>query len=134
MVHNALEREGISLHWHGLHMRGSNNMDGAVGFTQSPIPAGASFVYHFWIGLEQHGTFWYHAHSHVQRGDGLYGGLVVHQEALARNKIPYEQDMLLLVGDWFHRSAEEMLAWYTSTRGFGNEVSGQMLKYPVCIF
>ncbi len=104
-------------------MRSANDMDGAQGFTQSPIPAGGTFVYDFPVG-NQDGTFWYHAHSHVQRGDGLYGGFVVHKPASA---VPVKDDtavdeVLLLVGDWFHRSADTMLAWYTSVRGFGNEV------------
>lgn len=100
-------------------------MDGAVGFTQSPIPSGESFTYRFTIA-DQDGTFWYHAHSHVQRGDGLYGGLVVHKPVTTkggtRNRQAPENEVLLLVGDWFHRSSETMLEWYTSVRGFGNEV------------
>ena len=121
---NAL-KEGVSMHWHGLHMRGANDMDGAVGFTQSPISPGKSFNYIFTI-IDQDGTFWYHAHSHVQRGDGLYGGLIVHKPATreesTRKSHAMEDEGLLLVGDWFHRSSKTMLEWYTSVRGFGNEV------------
>lgn len=123
-VTNALDSEGISIHWHGLHMRGTNHMDGAVGFTQSPIPIGETFIYKFQIE-NQDGTFWYHAHSHVQRGDGLYGGLVVHKPRDDTTGIElhdHESEVLLLVGDWFHRSASTMLDWYTSVKGFGNEV------------
>jgi FtsP/CotA-like multicopper oxidase with cupredoxin domain len=124
-VHNSLKgEEGVSIYWHGLHMKGSNDMDGAVGFTQSPIPAGRNFTYRFQTSPDQHGTFWYHGHSHAQRGDRLYGGFVVHRGVSGgvKEQVSYEQDMLLLIGDWFHRSAEEMLDWYTSTRGFGDEV------------
>ncbi|RDW68218.1 hypothetical protein BP5796_08875 [Coleophoma crateriformis] len=122
-VTNALDDEGVSIHWHGIHMRGTNHMDGAVGFTQSLIPIGEKFIYEFQVE-NQDGTFWYHAHSHVQRGDGLYGGLVVHKprEDTAGMKLrDYESEILLLVGDWFHRSAPTMLDWYTSVKGFGNE-------------
>lgn len=101
-------------------------MDGAVGFTQCAIPPGRNFTYEFRIDDQQHGTFWYHAHSQEQRGDGLYGGLVVHRPgengASDSARFDYEEEALLLIGDWFHRSAEEMLAWFTSTRAFGNEV------------
>ncbi|KAG4438160.1 hypothetical protein IFR05_006371 [Cadophora sp. M221] len=123
-VTNSLASERISIHWHGLEMRGSNNMDGAVGLTQCPIPSGRSFTYEFNVGEENFGTFWWHAHSQVQRGDGMYGGLIVHKPINIGKDMSehgYEEDILVMVGDWYHRSAEEVLAWYTSARGFGNE-------------
>ena len=116
--------DGVSIHWHGLEMRNANHMDGAVGLTQCPIPVNRTFTYEFDVG-QQAGTFWWHAHSQVQRGDGMYGGLVVHQPARVADEMQrygYEYEVLLLVGDWYHRSADEVLAWYTSARNFGNEV------------
>lgn len=116
--------DGVSIHWHGLNLRNANIMDGAVGFTQCPIPVGGMFQYEFGIEEEQAGTFWWHAHSQVHRGDGMYGGLVVHKPAEQRNDMDvygYEKEILLLVGDWYHRGAEEVLAWFTSAKGFGNE-------------
>lgn len=131
-VTNALKSEkGISIHWHGLHMRNSNQMDGAVGITQCPIPYGGSYVYEFEIGEEQAGTFWWHAHSQVQRGDGMYGGLVVHKPSQIGNDMmeyEYKKEVLLLIGDWYHRNAEDVLAWFTSAKGFGNEVSQNYLR------
>ncbi|KAF4633335.1 hypothetical protein G7Y89_g4775 [Cudoniella acicularis] len=124
-VTNALpSKEGISLHWHGLYMRNFNNMDGAVGFTQCPIPQGESFTYDFEVDNHQSGTFWWHSHSQVQRGDGLYGGLVVHKPKYPKSNVrghEYEKDILLLIGDWYHQSAGDVLSWYMSVRGFGNE-------------
>ncbi|TVY84216.1 Oxidoreductase ptaE [Lachnellula suecica] len=123
-VTNGLAEEGVSIHWHGLHMRNANSMDGAVGCTQCPITSGKTFKYEFDVDENQSGTFWWHAHSQVQRGDGMYGGLVVHkpsQQYTELDRIGPEGDILLLVGDWYHRSADQVLAWYMSTRGFGNE-------------
>jgi FtsP/CotA-like multicopper oxidase with cupredoxin domain len=119
-IKNSLKDEGVSIHWHGLHMRGENSMDGAVGFTQSPILPGKSFIYKFTI-KDQDGTFWYHAHSHVQRGDGLYGGLIVHRPIDLTDGV-IENEVMVLASDWFHRSAGSMLDRYTSVKGFGNEV------------
>ena len=125
-VTNSIDEEGVSIHWHGLHLGGANSMDGAVGFTQCPIPPGGQFTYEFDIDEEQSGTFWWHAHSQVQRGDGMYGGLVVHKPAADTHTemetYGYDNELLLLIGDWYHRSSEEVLAWYTSVRAFGNEV------------
>lgn len=97
-------------------------MDGAAGYTQCPIPSGGNFVYDFQIGNDEYGTFWWHSHVHVQRGEGLFGGLVVHkpQEDLAGAGAA-EDEVLLLVGDWFHRKQKDVLAWYDDAGSFGNE-------------
>ena len=131
-VTNDLPSEGVSIHWHGLDMRDANSMDGAVGFTQCPIFSGGKFIYEFDISGEQSGTFWWHAHSQVERGDGMYGGLVIHKPHAIENemkKYAYEKEVLLLIGDWYHKSAQEVLGWYTSTRGFGNEVRFTLLYF-----
>lgn len=128
-VENALESadDGISIHWHGLYMKGHNDMDGAVGFTQCAIPPGRNLTYEFGISDDQHGTFWYHAHSEAQRSDGLYGGLVIHKpdhdNVSEAKRYDYQREVLLMAGDWYHRSAEEMLAWYTREAVASNEVT-----------
>ncbi|OJI85140.1 hypothetical protein ASPTUDRAFT_168536 [Aspergillus tubingensis CBS 134.48] len=130
-VTNHLEEEPISIHWHGVHIE--NAMDGAVGVTQRPIPPGSTFTYNFTIPADQSGTFWYHAHSGLLRADGLYGGLIVHEPSpkptvrglLARADQQelgsYDKDILLLVGDWYHRSADQVYSWYMRAGSFGNE-------------
>ncbi|KAK8050406.1 ferro-O2-oxidoreductase [Apiospora phragmitis] len=32
-----------------------------------------------------------------------------------------QQDVLLMIGDWFHRSADDVQAWYSNAASFGNE-------------
>ncbi|KAJ5816091.1 hypothetical protein N7447_008324 [Penicillium robsamsonii] len=130
-VTNALSDESIALHWHGLHV--ANAMDGAVGISQCPVASGGYFVYNLTIPADQSGTFWYHAHSGVSRADGLYGGLVVHAPAKStvrgltyrgRNKLhrnTYDRELLLLIGDWYHRPAGDVLEWYMDPGNFGNE-------------
>ncbi|WZH45866.1 multicopper oxidase-domain-containing protein [Fusarium acuminatum] len=117
-VHNGLSEEGLSIHWHGLRMKDQNGMDGAVGFTQSPIPPGDNFIYNFTIGDNEHGTFWWHSHSDVQRADGLWGGLVVHSP----DEIDQPpEDHLIMIGDWFHRNQTEVLSWFADASSRGNE-------------
>ncbi|KAJ5491343.1 hypothetical protein N7539_002910 [Penicillium diatomitis] len=131
-VTNAVEDESIALHWHGIHI--ANAMDGAVGISQCPVVPGASFVYNVTIPVDQSGTFWYHAHAGVSRGDGLYGGLVVHAPAARttvrglltgarrdQERFRYDRELLLLIGDWYHRPAHDVLAWYKTPGNFGNE-------------
>ncbi|KND87131.1 L-ascorbate oxidase [Tolypocladium ophioglossoides CBS 100239] len=119
-VHNSVhdsDEGGIAVHWHGLTMKGANEMDGAVGLTQCAIAPSDNFTYRFRIDESQSGTYWYHAHSGVQRADGLFGGLVIHKPAQAERKsdlttYQYETEQLLLVGDWYHRQAGAVLDWY----------------------
>ncbi|KAL7936532.1 multicopper oxidase [Trichoderma chlorosporum] len=121
-VHNDLkDDDGVSLHWHGLRMQGFNAMDGAVGFTQCPIAAGSSFVYDFRIRDDEYGTFWWHSHSQLQRADGLFGGLVIHEPRHRKSDAAVQEEALLLVGDWFHRKHNDVLAWYSSPASAGNE-------------
>lgn len=104
-------------------------MDGVTGITQCGIPFGQSFTYKFRIASEQHGTYWYHAHSAVKRADGLYGGLVIHKPADATDgqsdlsRYEYDAERLLLVGDWYHRDADRVLSEYKDFRNFAYEVS-----------
>ncbi|KAK2606296.1 hypothetical protein QQS21_003344 [Conoideocrella luteorostrata] len=128
-VYNGITAEGhpgISIHWHGLSMKGANEMDGVVGLTQCAILSSEQFTYRFRIPDHQSGTFWYHAHSGVQRADGLYGGLVVHKpahedEAADPIMHQYEKEQLLLVGDWYHRQGNEVLEWFVDPDHYGLE-------------
>jgi FtsP/CotA-like multicopper oxidase with cupredoxin domain len=117
-------------------------MDGVIGITQKAIPAGEDFTYKFEISKTQSGTFWsvfvfnspmasltscrYHSHSELQRADGLYGGLVIHkrfEKGLSEfEKYEYEDEKLLLIGDWYHRSAMDVQASYLTSRSSGHEV------------
>ena len=125
-VHNNLTEEGLAIHWHGLHMHGSNQYDGAVGFTQCPIPVGRNFTYKFELSDDQWGTFWYHAHAQTQRADGLYGGLIVHKPAHngadgRPHKPKYDEERLIIVNDLYHRTAGDVLAWYMRADSNGME-------------
>lgn len=50
-VDNQLGNQSTSLHFHGLFMNGTTNMDGAVGTSQCSIPPGNSFTYRFKASL-----------------------------------------------------------------------------------
>ena len=46
---NQLGNATTSLHFHGLYMNGTAEMDGVVGASQCSVPPGASFVYNFTV-------------------------------------------------------------------------------------
>jgi hypothetical protein len=116
-VTNELVGEDVSIHWHGLNMKGANAMDGVSGVTQCPIQPGKTFTYEFTIDAGTSGTFWYHAYLDRQKADGLYGGLIVHNAEAVHTDLRtygYQKEALFLIGDWYHRSGQELLDWYSS--------------------
>lgn len=83
--------EPTTIHWHGLRV--PNDMDGAPGVTQDPVPPGGTFRYEF--ELRDPGTYWYHPHidSSAQVARGLYGAFIVEDP----NEPPGLGDELVLV-------------------------------------
>ena len=68
--------EATSLHWHGFEI--PNEMDGAPGSSQDPIPPGGRFVYEF--TLHQEGTYFYHSHMAMQEMMGMIGAFIMHPQ------------------------------------------------------
>jgi FtsP/CotA-like multicopper oxidase with cupredoxin domain len=75
---NALPQE-TTVHWHGLRIPVA--MDGVPGHSQPPVAPGGRFDYEFVV--PDAGMFWYHPHfqSAAQEGDGLYGPIIVEDDA-----------------------------------------------------
>ncbi|XP_072044923.1 uncharacterized protein [Amphiura filiformis] len=69
--------EGVSIHWHAIHQRGTPYMDGATMITQCPISPQSSFTYNF--KASPAGTQWWHSHSNWQRADGAFGAFIIKQ-------------------------------------------------------
>jgi len=90
---NALPDE-TTVHWHGLRV--PNAMDGVPGLTQPPVPTGGTFTYTF--ASPDAGTFWYHPHvrSSEQLARGLYGPLIVEEDAPPR----VDRDITWVIDDW----------------------------------
>ena len=76
-VTNSLQSETASIHWHGLHQKGTNWMDGVEQVTQCGIAPGNIFTYIF--QANPMGTFWYHSHVGSNRADGVYGALIIRE-------------------------------------------------------
>lgn len=94
-VVNKMEKDGIAIHWHGIHMRDNVWMDGVPYVTQCPIIPRESFTYRFIA--DPPGTHWYHSHNDLQRVDGLYGALIVHRSK-EEGLVPH---FPLMISDWF---------------------------------
>ena len=117
MVVNVENRysANISIHWHGMHQKKTNWMDGVDSVTQFGIYPGKKFRYIF--NPQPTGTFWYHAHSELQRVDGLFGGLVILENTIDSATygnfldMPELHTMTLL--DWNVEEDEEATVTYS---------------------
>ena len=81
-VTNRLANSGVTIHWHGLNMRGYQVYDGVAGVTQCPIPPGTSYLYQFKVE-DLPGTHLYHTHNILSDVtpsglDFVRGPLIVH--------------------------------------------------------
>jgi len=89
-----------SLHWHGLIL--PYQMDGVPGLSYAGIRPGEIFQYRFRV--QQHGTYWYHAHSGFQEMTGLYGAIII--EPRATGRIEADRDHLLILSEWTDENPE----------------------------
>ncbi|KAK9450187.1 Cupredoxin [Limtongia smithiae] len=115
-----LFNQSTSIHFHGLHQRGTNSMDGVPGVTQCGIPSNDSLTYAF--NLTQSGTFWWHSHSGMQRIDGVFGGLIVYDPeehyVLGRD---YDEEIFIVLHDYYHTPGWKNIEWYLSKDSTGYE-------------
>lgn len=121
-VTNHLMSESISLHWHGQTQMGTFYMDGVSRITQCPIGPGETYVYKF--RATEIGTHWYHAHSGVQRTEGLYGPFIVTDRYEDGSSVMtdvsanyggfdsttdiYENEFYFIVHDWYQESSNSI--------------------------
>ena len=128
-VYNELPNiEGISIHWHGMHQKGTSNMDGVAFITQYPILAYQNYTYKF--KAFPAGTHWYHAHSGAHRTDGLYGALIVNNAIPGLYDLDLPQNHTLLLMDWqkdpsidlFYQIRSSLSFWYGMNQKFTDTV------------
>ncbi|KAF6835420.1 multicopper oxidase [Colletotrichum plurivorum] len=102
-VHNQLQDNGTSIHWHGMHQRNTNDQDGANGVTECPIAPGQSRTYSF--QMIQYGTSWYHSHFSYQYGNGIVGAMQINGPASA----DYDIDLgPFAISDWYYNTADDL--------------------------
>ncbi|XP_069954298.1 uncharacterized protein [Cherax quadricarinatus] len=115
-VMNNLPSTALALHWHGLTMgpsrampnaRQTPYMDGTPGVTQCPIPPGSGFRYSFFASNP--GTHFWHAQTGFERGDGVFGPIIVHQP-VSKDPNQFLAEHLLTINDWFHKTTQTIYA------------------------
>jgi CopA family copper-resistance protein len=114
IVRNTLQ-EDTSVHWHGMLL--PFQMDGVPGISFPGIGPGESFTYEF--PMRQHGTYWYHSHSHMQEAMGMYGALIV--DPAAADPIKYDREHILVLSDWSFAHAHTNFTRQKQKAGYFNK-------------
>ena len=127
-VTNRLASESVSIHWHGMHQRKANWMDGVEHVTQCGISPGTTFTYIF--RADPAGTFWYHSHSGAQRTDGLVGSLIIRElpeyiadaeRQLGTTFVDTPKEHTLLLLDWQEKNSIDLFTQiHSGIRFFDN--------------
>lgn len=124
VVRNTLD-EDTSVHWHGMLL--PFQMDGVPGVSFPGIGPGESFTYEF--PMKQHGTYWYHSHSHMQEAMGMYGALIV--DPAGADPIKYDREHVLVISDWSFAHAHVNFKKQKQKAGYFNkrkQTFGGLLK------
>jgi FtsP/CotA-like multicopper oxidase with cupredoxin domain len=114
LVENRLPDSPTSIHWHGLLDPAA--MDGVPDVSNVPIAPGRMYVYEY--PIRQAGTYWYHSHFGFQEQQGCYGAFIIEP---VHEPLHTEHDAVVLLGDWLHRSPEEV---YAELRGGKQSMGG----------
>jgi FtsP/CotA-like multicopper oxidase with cupredoxin domain len=99
------------------------DMDGVPGLSFEGILAGGEYVYRFKVN--QHGTYWYHAHSRFQEQVGLYGPIVI--ERRGGERAHADREYVLLLSDWTDLDPERIFATlkkHSDYYNFGKRTAG----------
>ncbi|XP_076766747.1 uncharacterized protein LOC143433334 [Xylocopa sonorina] len=102
-VVNLLHSESTTMHWHGQHHVNTPYMDGVPYVSQCPISPGSTFRYDY-VATEA-GTHFWHSHLGFQRGDGVFGALIVRvPPKMNWHNVLYDIDEhTVLITDWTHQ-------------------------------
>ncbi|CAL1529110.1 unnamed protein product [Lymnaea stagnalis] len=122
-VRNLLTSGAVTVHWHGLHQKGSPWMDGVAFITQCPIAPGQQFTYKF--EAYPRGTFWYHSHIGTQLSMGLLGAFII------RERIPPPmEEFIMMLQDWNHDMEADLLHYRMVYGNYVNRTKVQATMSP----
>ncbi|KAJ8951038.1 hypothetical protein NQ314_007738 [Rhamnusium bicolor] len=97
-VENHMEGMEVTIHWHGIWQRGTQYYDEL------------EYDIYQWIAGNA-GTHFWHAHTGLQKMDGLYGSIAIRQPpSKDPNSNLYDFDLtthVMLLSDWMHEDAAE---------------------------
>jgi FtsP/CotA-like multicopper oxidase with cupredoxin domain len=96
-----------TIHWHGMHQKGTWQSDGVPNVSQQPVPPGGSYVYDF-IATRP-GTLWYHCHVNVAEHialRGMWGPLIVDPLEPTPLEKEVTKEAILMFSGWNSKLAD----------------------------
>lgn len=122
-VQNQMLDDPTTIHCHGLFFnQGQSFNDGAAYINQCPIPPnGGKYTYEIKLDENQWGTYWYHSHYGAQYADGVFGPLVIHSAKERALIDDYDEDIVIMVNDYYHDMANDYLPEYLGPDNENNE-------------
>lgn len=91
--------ETLTIHFHGIHQKGSVYSDGVAAVTQcglSPFQ-----TQNLTFTASPSGTHYWHAHQSLLIADGITGALIVNPTQNV-NVPQYDEDLVVFLQDWYH--------------------------------
>ncbi|KAF0550241.1 multicopper oxidase [Gigaspora margarita] len=99
---------------------GTNCYDGVPGQMQCPIPNNTTLIYNFTVP-DQSGTFCSnHSHHLAQYVDGVLGAIIV-KDPDDPYQNDYDEEVVILLSDWYHNETFTLLNYYLSLASKGLE-------------
>lgn len=132
-VINKLHSASTSIHWHGLHQKGTQWADGVPSITQCPILPNDHYTYDF-VAAQGPGTFFYHSHSSNQYGAGLTGAFIIEADELENDPIyetyAYARDHVMFLMDWAHEPYADLEMKYVGRIGSAKNFKPDYAMWP----
>ncbi|XP_054289636.1 uncharacterized protein LOC129004939 [Macrosteles quadrilineatus] len=129
-VVNEMPGRSTTIHWHGLHQKGTPWMDGVPYLTQCPVHEAETFRYRF--RADEAGTSFWHSHDGLQKVDGVLGSLII-REPDSENPLReyYDFDLpshVIIIEDWLHTPADERFPGFFRYRERGQEPASYLIN------
>ena len=103
---------GASIHFHGIHQKGTPWSDGTAQITQCPLGPHQTQEYEF--KAYPPGTHFWHAHASLDVADGLSGLLIVHPKEPPTTEggqpLEYDEERVLFLQDFYSETGEQQRA------------------------
>ena len=94
---------GTSIHWHGMHQRGTPYMDGVAAVTQCQLqPLGSQ---NFTFEAYPPGTHFWHGHFGMDIADGMAGPIIIHPKS--PEPFEYDEDVVIFLQDFWLTTGEQ---------------------------
>lgn len=94
--------ESLTIHWHGIHQKGTIYSDGVAAVTQCGLAPFQSQNLTF--ATDPSGTHYWHAHQSMLLSDGITGAMIVHPTENV-NVPQYDKDVIVFLQDWYHTTS-----------------------------